>query len=66
MARHKRLHLGRALQMLGSILMGIGILVVILLIGFSFGPPDFFVAYPCHSPRCGWSVRRGRDHTRTE
>ncbi len=43
MARHKRLHLGRALQMLGSILMGIGILVVILLIGFSLGPPDFLL-----------------------
>jgi hypothetical protein len=29
--------------MLGSILMGSGVLLVILLIGFSLGPPDFLL-----------------------
>jgi hypothetical protein len=43
MARPKRLLLGRALQLLGSILIGSGVLLVILLIGFSLGPPDFLL-----------------------
>jgi hypothetical protein len=47
MARSKRLLLGRALQLLGSVLMGSVILLVVLLIGFSqyapLGPPDFLL-----------------------